>query len=294
MRLEEGKRYDFLVEKTLRLGNNNYYLLKGPGNGKYLLRKEYYEHYNIQPDDYINCRVDKINCRGEVYLEPENPYYAEGENYDFRVAGRDVRLNDSGEIIPVVLVKDKFSNELVVPMSCVGAYDVNKHKYINLRIWRINKGMILFEDPEPSKHGEDKEEGAIYEFLIHDKMKGINGRDYFIVSDQSKSHYVIPADKYSHYGLNVGGSFRGRFIKYHDSGQYKVEPQNPYYKPGKKYKFNMISVNDKPDGPGKILVVEDSYGLKHEVIVPDNYPLKKILVFRVEKIRKGLPLLIPV
>ncbi len=294
MKIKEGKRYDFLVEKTLRIGNNDYYLLKGPGRYKYLLRREYYEHYDIQPGKKINCRVDKINCRGEVYLEPENPYYKEGAKFDFRIIGRDVRLNDSGEIIPVLLLLDKFSNELVVPMNCVGAYDIDKHEYITLRIWRINKGRIFFEDPGPGMQGEHEEADNVYEYLIHDKMTGVDGKDYFIISDKSNSHHVIPADQYSYYGLKVNGTFWGRLIKYHDTGQFKVEPLNPYYTPGKKYEFNLISVNDKPDGPGKILIVGDSHGLRHEVVVPGDYQLQEILVFRVEKIRKGWPLLVPV
>ncbi len=294
MKLKEGKRYDFLVEKTLRIGDNNYYLLKSPGDDKYLLRKEYYEHYDIQPGENINCRVDKINCRGEVYLEPENPYYTEGKNYDFRITGRDLRLIDSGEIIPVLLVMDKFDNELVVPINCIGAYDIDKHEYINLKIWRINKGRIFFEDPDSGKQGEYEEGDNVYEFLIRDKMTGVDGRDYYIVSDQSNSHHVIPADQYSHYGLKPGGNFKGRFIKYHDSGQYRVEPQNPYYIPGKKYEFKLISVHDKPDGPGKILIVGDRHGLRHEVTVPGDYQLQETLFFRVDKIRKGWPLLVPV
>ncbi len=294
MKLKEGKRYDFLVEKIVRVGDNTYYLLRGPGDTKYLLRKKYYKHYDIQLNNIINCRVDKINCRGEVFLEPENPYYKEGDEYDFRVIGKEVRVNESGEVIPVLLVLDKFSTELVVPMSIIGTYDVLNSDHIRLRIRSISKGRILFKDTGNDEEGEHEEEDAVYEFLIYDKMTGVDGKDYFLVSDHNNSNYIIPAEQYSYYGLDKGRTFSGRYIKYHDSEQYKIEPLNPHYTAGKKYEFKLISANDKPDGPGKILIVGDRHGLKHEVFVPSNYRLAEKLVLRVEKIRKGWPLLVPV
>ena len=293
MKLKEGKRYDFLVEKTLRIGDKDYYLLKGPGNDKFLLRKKYYEDYDIRPDSIINCRVDKINCRAEVFLEPENPYYKEGKIYDFRIIGRDVRVNDSGEKITVMLVQDKFSNELVVPMNIVGESDIYGSEYINLKIWRINKGRIFFRDTMHVQKSRHEEENAVYEFLIYDRMTGVDGKDYFLVCDTNNSHYIIPAEQYSHYGLKKDSTFRGRLIKYHASGQYKVEPLHPYYTPGKEYEFKLISIIDRPDGPGKILTVGDRHGLRHEVMVPQDYKPQEKLTLRVEKIRKGWPLLMP-
>lgn len=294
MKLEESKRYDFLVEKSVRVGEFTYYLLKGPEDDKYLLREDYYRHYNIQINNKINCRVDKINCRGEVFLEPENPYYKEGEEYDFRVVGRDIRVNESGEVIPVILVLDQLNNELVAPMSITGAYDVVNNDSIRLRIWKINKGRILFRDPGCSEKGDHDEENAVYEFLILDRMTGMDGKDYFLVSDNTNSVNIIPAEQYSYYGLEKGRTFRGRFIRYHKTGQYKIEPINPYYITGNEYQFRLISVNYRPDGPGKILIVGDKYGLEHKVSVPDEFNPGKKIVLRVEKIRKGWPLLVPV
>ncbi|HCC71810.1 MAG TPA: hypothetical protein DEQ09_11770 [Bacteroidales bacterium] len=140
MKLAEGEKHDFFVERIVNMGDNSYYLLKGTEGVKYLLKKDLYENYNINTGDIINCRVDKINCRGEVFLEPENPYYKDGQEYE----------------------------------------------------------------------------------------------------------------------------------------------------------FDLISVSDKPDGPGKLLLVGDKYGLKHKVSVPEDFNTGKKLILRVEKIRKGWPLLIPV
>ncbi|MBS0009863.1 MAG: hypothetical protein KFF49_00535 [Bacteroidales bacterium] len=294
MEIEEGKRYDFLVEKTVSLGAKSYYLLKGPDDIKYLLRKDLFEHYNIYLNSFINCRVDKINCRGEVFLEPVNPYYEEGKEYEFRITGRDIRVEESGELTPVLLLADKFSREQVIPMNRAGSVEVMNNDYITLRVSRINKGRILFTDPEKEIKGDKKQEDKVYEFFIFDRMTGVDGKEYFIVSDQNDSHYLLPAKQYSYYGLEKGRTFMGRFIKYHSTGKYKIEPVNPYYQPGKQYTFHLVSSLDKPDGPGKVLVVGDEYGLKHEVFVTEDYCPADKLVLKVEKIRKGWPLLVPV
>ncbi len=294
MKLEEARRYDFLVQKILKIGEKEYFLLKGPGDEKYLLREKYYRHYRIEINSIINCRVDKINCRGEVFLEPANPYYTEGEEYIFEISGRDIRINEAGVLIPVLIVLDRFRNELVVPVSMAGSYDIKKSRTVTLKIHRINKGRIIFTEADERKKGESKEEDDINEFYIYDRKKGVDGKDYFMVSDKDDSHYLVPVDQYSYYGLKKGGTFRGRYIKYHDRGEYKIEPLNPYYKIGQQYNFELISVNERPDGPGKVLIVGDKYGLKHEVLVPGDYISGKRMVLRVGKIRKGWPLLTPV
>jgi len=294
MKLEEGKRYDFLVQKTLSLGDNDFFLLRGPDQQKYLLPVKYYRTYNIKIDNIISCRVDKINCRGEVFLEPDNPFYKEGKEYEFEVSGRDIRLNEAGELIPVLLAKDRSGNEVVVPMSMTGSYDPLKTKKVSLTIKRINKGRILFTDSVDSKKDGTWGEDEIIEFHIYDRMMGVDGREYFLVSDPGNSHHLLPVEHYSYYGLEKGKTFRGKYISYHEHGKYRVEPLNPYYEPGKEYELEIIAVSDRPDGPGKLLIMGDRYGLEHEVYAQGSFLPGTRIKLRVEKIRKGWPLFIPV
>lgn len=294
MKLQENERYDFVVEKTVRLGGSIYYLLKGPDDVRYLLKKSLYEHYNIRKGDTVDCRVDKINCRGEVFLEPANPHYAEGEEYEFKVAGRDVRLNETGEVIPVVVVKDVFNNDLVVPMRDIDPGNSYEKGVIKLRVARINKGKIRFTETAGGKKGDRIEEDSVYEFKIIDRMDGVDGKEYFLVLDPDNVHHVIPVEQYSYYGLKKGGSFTGSFIRYKESDTYRVEPLNPFYRAGVEYEFSLVSQAYKPDGKGKILTVTDRHGLNHEVSVSIDYAVRDKMVFRVDKIRKGWPLLVPV
>lgn len=294
MKLKEGERYDFLVEKTVRVGENDYYLLKGPHGGKYLLAARHYMHYGIQVNSTVNCRVDKINCRGEVFLEPANPYYEEGRVYDFKIRGRDVRVNEDGELTPVLLLDDKSGNELIMPINMTGNYDPEKSDHVSLPVKKINKGRIILTASSEKTGGDRIEEDLVYEFFIYDRKKGLDGRHYFLIRDQQNAHHIIPADQYSYYGLETGKAFRGRFIRYHAAGKYKIEPLNPYYKPGEVYEFDLVSESTLPGKEGKLLIVADKHGLRHDVHVPADYCPGTKLHLRVEKIRKGWPLLIPV
>lgn len=293
MKLQEGEKYNFFVKRVLEIGGNNYYLLLGPGEIKYLLKKDYYEHYNIDINDKIICRVDKINCRGEVFLEPEHPYYSEGSAYMFEVTGRDLRVDGKGETVAVLTLADRAGQELVVPVDLVSNYNEQLDNFIKLPVEKITKGKIVFSERDKKTGSERIEEEAVYDFYIYDRKKGLDGKDYFLVRDHLNDHHIIPAEHYSYYGLEKNCSFRGRFIKYHDTGNFKIEPVNPYYRPGQSYEFSLISESARPDGQGKILHVSDEHGLKHEVMVGNDYRAQKNMVFRVVKIRKGWPLLIP-
>ena len=96
MKLKEGRRYNFNVEKIISLNDIDYYVLSGPDKRKYLLDIEDYTSYNIKPGVQLDCRVDKINCQGEIFLEPRHPYYEEGKSYSFNVNNYEDRVNKSG------------------------------------------------------------------------------------------------------------------------------------------------------------------------------------------------------
>ncbi len=73
--LEEGKEYEFYVEKLLPLPDGKYYILVDNWNRKYLLPQQYYIDYPISVGTNIFCHVNKINCNGKIFLEPRHPIY---------------------------------------------------------------------------------------------------------------------------------------------------------------------------------------------------------------------------
>ena len=114
MRLEEGRSYSFTKVKSIVLpGGEVNLILEGPDGKKYLLPVERYGEYNLRTKPELICKVDKINCSGKVFLEPEHPYYRVGERYDFLVVRTDERESILGEPEKIAWVRDLHGREWV-------------------------------------------------------------------------------------------------------------------------------------------------------------------------------------
>jgi len=85
--LTEGESYLFLIHNKVILPaeDQEAFILIGPNNKKHLMNASYYTLYHFSIGQTIKCTVDKINCSGQIFLEPEHPYYQSGEVYNFLV-----------------------------------------------------------------------------------------------------------------------------------------------------------------------------------------------------------------
>ena len=92
MELEEGNEFLFSVEKKLTLPDGEYLILLAEFNQKYLLPTQNYSEFNIKVGDKIKCRIDKVNCNGKVFLEPEHPIYKVGDKAVFTVLNEEERV----------------------------------------------------------------------------------------------------------------------------------------------------------------------------------------------------------
>lgn len=117
--LKEKQAYEFQVLRKTEIYGQNYFILLDPLNDKHLLPAMFYENYGIKPGKKLTCYIDKINCSGAIYLEPEHPDFLLGENYEFEVLKRAKhRINDENrrvllaknhdrEPIPLFFFKEK-------------------------------------------------------------------------------------------------------------------------------------------------------------------------------------------
>ena len=85
-KFQEGEIHPFKVVGFTEIPGTeeSFFILQNSFGGKHLLKAISYTHYDLQIDTTINCKIDKINCSGKIYLEPENPIYKEGKIYDFK------------------------------------------------------------------------------------------------------------------------------------------------------------------------------------------------------------------
>jgi len=144
MKLEEGKTYTFNAVKIVELpGGEDNLMLTGPDGRKYLLPLTCYRGYNLVSPGPVECKIDKINCSGKVFLEPAHPFYVEGESYIFDVRHSSEFTDGSGIRRRSITVSDRLENLINVPAELVDELPEEGEK-IRLRVERISKGRLYF------------------------------------------------------------------------------------------------------------------------------------------------------
>jgi predicted RNA-binding protein with TRAM domain len=287
-RLKEGEEYEFRVEKKLSgAGDLDKFILQGPDAKKYLLPADVYRHYGIKTGTIIKCRVDKISCKGEFFLEPRNPFYSEGKSYEFIVAGHDIRTDSSGNELNVFLVKDLHGKLVPVPCKTFPA----KGSAVRLSVERISKGRLFIYHKNVTRRSESLSLGKFYNFRVERTGIGIDGDEYFILVDDSGDTHTISKSNYEYYGFSPGDTIRGKVVKYKRSGEKIIEPENPYYKPGRYIALEVIGYTRNSVNDSFTLDLADKYGFTH-CIETKTLPVKETLRCRVKMIKKGKPLLV--
>ena len=291
IKLEEGRDYTFKTIRITGLDGVVYYVLEGPDGRRYLLDMERYSGYGIEPGQNIICRVDKINCKGELFLEPMHPVYREGERYPFVTVGYESRIDKQGNSRQVIRFSDNLGNRPLLPQQFFIGQLPKPGDRLQLKVEKIFKGRILLEGMEEEKHSVKEEDLTLNEFVVTDVAPGIDERDYLIVKGQDSKLYSIPSDYYSHYGLKKGTRFKGRFVMYKTGDQVRVEPENPWYVPGNKYSFKVKEIVNLGNERQVITILSDQYGFSHSIEGDTGVEEGGEIVMKVERIRKGWPLL---
>ena len=140
----EKKIYIFIIKKEINFENEDYFVLHSEFNKNHLLPKKYYKNYNLEIGKSIKCHIDKINCAGEVFLEPIHPFYKLNKIYKFKIlrAG----THKFKKIIEYGLfVEDKFGNERFVVCNRDESTKFLQQKEILLKLLRIKKGIFWLQ-----------------------------------------------------------------------------------------------------------------------------------------------------
>lgn len=107
-KLKIGAFYDFFIIKTIILPNDKeYFVVQDPYGDRHLIPTEFYKDYNIESGKTYQFHVDKVNCKGQLFLEPKHPEYEPGEKYEFRYLKTVEELNKKGEKICYYLLEGK-------------------------------------------------------------------------------------------------------------------------------------------------------------------------------------------
>jgi hypothetical protein len=287
-RLREEELYEFRVEKKVTDPSSiDYFILIGPDQQKYLLPEATYRNYGITTGTFIKCRVDKINCRGQVFLEPVHPHYLEGGSYEFIVVGSDVRSDHNGNEINVFMVADTFNNLIIVP--CDNAPETGTS--VRLVVDRISKGRLNLFPYSRNRINETLRTGRIYEFRVGRIVTGIDNQEYLVINDPDGFTHTISKSHYEYYGFKPGDTIKGKVVKYKRSGEKIIEPENPYYKEGDIITLKVTGHTPNIINESFTLDLTDEFGFTH-CIRSTSLPVSGTVRCRIKMIRKGKPLLI--
>jgi hypothetical protein len=290
LRISEGKRYKFLVEKELKMPDHSrHFLLIGPDSNKYLVPVRRYSHYGIIAGTFIKCRVDRINCKGEIFLEPQNPWYSEGKSYPFEVSGIEERIDNSGVNCKVIVVLDRAGNKISVPLTDSAPLP-DKGTLLNLTVEKITKGKVHLITVSRAMKDRSLKDGLIYEFVIERVEKGMDDEEYFVIKDPFGNTHTIAREYYEYYGYSAGSLFKGKVVKFKNSGEITIEPVNPFYKTGSVLKMKVTSVYESLINPSFTINLKDKFGFTH-CIEAISKPAGKSVLCKVLMIKKGKPLL---
>jgi hypothetical protein len=288
--LKEGKEYRFSVEKELSLPDNSvHFVLSGPDSKKYLLPTANYSHYGITPGSDVICRIDRINCKGEIFLEPRNPWYRESRSYPFVVDRIEKRTDNSGRRCDVIVVLDVNGNRTNVVYNSSNRMP-EKGAEINLMVERISKGKVFLVQSSRKIKDTALDGGKLYDFKILRIEKGLDDEDYFIIKDPFDNLHTIPRRYYEYYGFSPGTTFKGEIVRYKRNGEKIIEPENPYYKTGEILDLEMTGHKVNTINQSFTIDLRDEFGFTHcldTYEVPDSRSVR----CKVIMIRKGKPLL---
>lgn len=297
---KEGQRFPFTIKNKLVLPGTDEanFILLGPDQKKYLLPEEYYENYHLKIGQTILCTIDKINCSGKIFLEPDHPYYKIGERYDFLVLRLAEQENFLGKTQLIAWVRDLHGLEWSCPID--KSEDIEPgYSYLACRVERIKKGELILSLPAMTNRFTSLKPGLIYSFRLLD-IKTFEEEQFYVLKDTIGNFHRLPVQNYIHYGFKPGQSIDAMVVKFRPNGECLIEPVHPYYKIGEKYSFKFVRLQKTVDLFGRIeavISVLDIYDQEIKVkpltwqTEQDSYNPGAITCL-VQYFRKGRPVLI--
>ncbi len=298
MKLKEGKTYPFSITGLVTLPDKvDYFVLTDPNNVKHLLAIIFYLHYNFKFGQQINCRIDKINCSGKIFIEPEHPHYKLNQSYFFPYLRTEEYKDGQCKPERYAFFSDAFGNEIKMPVDDLpGDYEAKQK--INFLITRIKKGKVYISRKIVKEIYNEFNEGKEYPFIISQFKKHPGKRSYYVIKSQSGLTFKLRRKYYKKYNFELGQTIYCRLVS--EGEDRYLEPRHPFYKIGKEYKFmikNIEYIDEYPDIKKQAFILKNKYG-KDSIVLIENVNKEKIqdgkLQCRVEDIRKSRLYLKPI
>lgn len=273
-RLREGKVYPFRITGRIELPEGDkYFVLSDPNLVKHLLAEKYYENYCFEPGQLIDCRVDKINCNGKIYIEPLHPFYRLGKKYSFPFVRYSGNKLTKGTAESFAVFEDIFGNEVKIPWDInIGSppemqTDLKAGDTMKLMVVRIKMGQIYVSENDFDGDFKLFKTGEEYPFLITGYRNYPGKQGYFVLQSETGLQYKLRNKFYEKYGLANGQTIHCRIIR--EGKETFLEPRHPFYIIGREYDFQiagMDTIREYPEGQSTAYVLKNDFG--RDILVP--------------------------
>jgi hypothetical protein len=288
----EGKVYTFKVVKQITMPDNCvYWVLEGPDSSRFLIDAEIYNKYGIAEEDNLRCNIDRVNCSGRVFLEPQSELKT-GEVYSFNITGIINRLDPIGRIRYFALVETSLGTSYC-------ELDHNKHYFseeLECRVRCVRKGHALLEqaiNPKPVCR-----QGTWEEMLVISSYHYYNGEHCYLLQDSYGNGHVVPFTSYRKFGLRTGVWSDFFIVSVNPDESCIIEPRHPCYKEGDTCVFTVKDrslYTEFQKVKGSVLQLEDERGYEGIAFVSQDkaseYPNGSSVRGEIVKFKNGKPVI---
>ncbi len=236
--LTEGVSYRFRILHEIEMPPDNeaWYVLESETGSRHLLLKEFYAHYQLQPGNDLICRVDKVNCSGKIFLEPNHPFCKPGDVVPFAFTSSVEHINSFGDTEQLALLTDPWGQQAHLQMSSAIREEIHN---LNCLIDRIKKGILLISDPNRNYFGEGAAPDADQPFVVEGLCTLAPNLEYFMLR-QNNSFFYLRTKYYTQYGFEKGSVIFARVLGTPGLYEHYIEPIHPHYQPGEVYAFDYV------------------------------------------------------
>lgn len=141
--IELNASYEFLVKKEVLIpGLEEQLIMIALDGTMHLMPSKPYEKYPLIIGQKVKCYIDKINCVGKVFLEPEHPYYKRGEVYEFDIKFISEKYYKRGKYRRKLFIKD-YNGEMSEAIPHKFNYDFKVSEIQKCKVIRLKKGKVV-------------------------------------------------------------------------------------------------------------------------------------------------------
>jgi len=275
-KLEEGKYYPFAITGSVILPDSSEcFILSDVNKVKHLLYKKYYKNYNLKLNSKILCRIDKINCTGKIYIEPEHPFYKLGKTYHFIFDHYKEVENSTGKTEQLAVLKNGYSEDIYLAADEIER-PIKKGNKVKAVVEKLKKGKVYIAVGSVMNDYTGMEAGKKHRFSLIRQVSVGGKYAYYILKDDKGKEFRIRKKFYDKYGFKTGDRITCELME--NDHQVFLEPVHPFYEIGFNYEFRIIGetlIDEYPEKQKEAFLLENKYG-KDIILKKEKIDLRRI------------------